>query len=212
MPVLGAISPMCSDSGRVAPGRDNIMPTVVKRRMAAFNSKWNVYLDHLADAHGNEVQDYLVVEGKLQRPDQVTGVCILPVMGDRIVLIQCYRHALRSQLWEAVKGFVDVGETLAQAAARELAEETGLSCAPAGLVPLGLMAPEASTLRGRAALFAATRCTGELRIGVGEIGLGRVSLFNAAASVNLEATGGIEDASTLIAIYRYRAMAATALA
>jgi ADP-ribose pyrophosphatase len=54
------------------------------------------------------------------------SVVVLPVLDDgRIVMIEQYRHATRQYLWELVAGRIDKGETLKQAAARELKEETG---------------------------------------------------------------------------------------
>jgi len=43
----------------------------------------------------------------------------------RIWLIRQYRYATRQYLWELVAGRIDSGESVRQAAARELIEETG---------------------------------------------------------------------------------------
>ena len=54
------------------------------------------------------------------------SVVVLPVLPDkRIVLIRQYRHATRQYLWELVAGRMDEGESVKEAAARELLEETG---------------------------------------------------------------------------------------
>jgi ADP-ribose pyrophosphatase len=54
------------------------------------------------------------------------SVVVLPLLPDgRILLIRQYRHATRHYLWELVAGRIDEGESPRQAAARELAEETG---------------------------------------------------------------------------------------
>ncbi len=54
------------------------------------------------------------------------SVVVLPVFGDgRILMIRQYRHAARQYLWELVAGRIDEGETVKEAAARELLEETG---------------------------------------------------------------------------------------
>jgi ADP-ribose pyrophosphatase len=54
------------------------------------------------------------------------SVVILPVLPDkRVVLIRQYRHATRQFLWELVAGRIDEGESVREAAARELIEETG---------------------------------------------------------------------------------------
>ncbi len=46
-------------------------------------------------------------------------------------------HATRSPRWDIPKGLAEPGETAAEAAARELAEETGLLAGPEALVDLG---------------------------------------------------------------------------
>ena len=54
------------------------------------------------------------------------SVVVLPVLEDgRILMIRQYRHATRQYLWELVAGRIDEGETVKEAAARELREETG---------------------------------------------------------------------------------------
>ena len=100
-------------------------------------------------------------------------------------------------------GFVDAGETIAEAALRELTEETGLSCDPADLEPLGFYAPEAGTIAARGALFAAKSCRGELRVPTEEIGLTEVRSFTRDEVRGLMARGESEDAASLVAFYRF---------
>jgi ADP-ribose pyrophosphatase len=75
-------------------------------------------------------RDQVIEPGGLRATREVIthsgSVVILPVMQNgRILLIRQYRHAARQYLWELVAGRIDEGETVRQAAARELKEETG---------------------------------------------------------------------------------------
>ena len=98
----------------------------------------------MARAKANILKSEMIYEGKVfgVRADQVAepngvkatrvvithpgSVVVLPVLEDgRIVMIEQYRHATRQYLWELVAGRIDRGETVKQAAARELKEETG---------------------------------------------------------------------------------------
>jgi len=176
------------------------------RRLAAENSKWRVYLDHIADAGGNEVADYLVIAGHHPAPGDVTGVAVLPVLDGNFLLLRSYRHGLGRDIWEIPRGFIDSQETPATAALRELGEETNLRCAQEDMVALGHYAPEPATMAARGALFAATRCAGTPKKATDEIGLDGLHVFTPEAMAKLIASGEIEDAGTLIAYYRYRAL------
>jgi ADP-ribose pyrophosphatase len=180
-----------------------VATTVKQRRLAAANSRWRIFLDHLVDDHGNEVPDYLVVEGQHSSADGITGVALLAEIDRRIVLVRSYRHALGGTIWDMPRGFIDMGETAAEAALRELTEETGLRCAPENLISLGTYAPEPGTMAVRAALFAAIRCEGTPLQARDELGLESLHLIESDKMADLVASGAIEDAGTLIAYYRY---------
>jgi len=54
------------------------------------------------------------------------SVVVLPHLPDgRVVLVRQFRYAAQKPLWELVAGSLEPGETPAQAAQRELLEETG---------------------------------------------------------------------------------------
>lgn len=75
-------------------------------------------------------RDEVVEPGSLRATREIIthsgSVVILPVVEDgRILMIRQYRHAARQYLWELVAGRIDDGETVREAAVRELKEETG---------------------------------------------------------------------------------------
>jgi ADP-ribose pyrophosphatase len=184
---------------------DVSVPIVKARRQVAANSMFDIFFDHLVEAPRREVADFLVVQPKHMDAQAITGVCVLPVVGNRVALVDCYRHPLGRMSLEAPKGFIDRGETPAQAALRELAEETGLLCAPADLIRLGTVAPEPGIINGRVALFTALNCSGTLRVDPAEIGLFAVRLLSTteiAAEIGAER---ILDAVTLLLLCRYQA-------
>jgi 8-oxo-dGTP pyrophosphatase MutT (NUDIX family) len=65
---------------------------------------------------------------------KVTTCGVLVRNGTRLLL----GHATRSPRWDIPKGIAEPGESFAAAAARELAEETGLVVTPEQLIPAGV--------------------------------------------------------------------------
>src|SRR5215475_759009 len=61
----------------------------------------------------------------LSKGGEVTGVAVLPILDDQMLLIRHFRHATRKWHYEIPRGFVDSDESAEQAAARELLEEIG---------------------------------------------------------------------------------------
>lgn len=191
-------------SSSINPTACDLTNVVVKSRwLASANSHWHVYYDHLIDDHGNEVSDYLSIEGALPRADRIAGVEVLPVIGDKLLLLRVYRHPLGRELWEVPRGFLDANETAAEAALRELQEETGLHCAPGDLLALGTYAPEPGTMAAFGAQFVATRCEGRPRRPNDEIGIGAFALFGSKQVADLIAAGEIAHSGTLLLYYRY---------
>ena len=92
-------------------------PTASTKRL--YDSSWcGLRLDRveLDDGH---LQDYHVFE-------IAPAVCIVPVLPDgSIVMLWQYRYPHGATHWELPAGRIDAGESPAQAARRELLEETG---------------------------------------------------------------------------------------
>lgn len=182
---------------------------LLKRRRTVFeNSRFFVHADHIADETGREVPDYLVVAPRIHVQDLITGVAVLPIYQGRVVLVKTFRHAVRSVVLETVSGFMDPNETPAEAALRELREETGLVCSPDRLVALGTCLPEASTLEARVALFAAMDCTRSTKTEASEIGLGGWVSFSMKEAERLLVEMSLEEVTTLVSLHRFFLMKA----
>jgi len=121
--------------------------------------------------------------------------------GTTVGLLASYRHPVARTGWEVVKGFIDDGETPAEAAHRELREETG--CVAGELISFGYVMPEASTLAARSALFLALDCRTAGPAAIDEPGLGALKWMHADEALALLDAAGIEDTYTVLCLLRY---------
>lgn len=172
------------------------------RRTALENRVWRVDLDHFVDANGAEVRDYLVISARGHAAGTAGGVAVLPVLPDgRIVLLRNWRPAVEAWSWEVPKGFVEPGESAADAARRELVEETGLAGA---LESLGSIWSEPAALATHADLFIANGCVPApgREPQSAELGLGRPQTMTADEARALAASGAMRDAVSLLLLAR----------
>ena len=85
-----------------------------------------LYKGHIFGVRRDEVLEPTGIRTTREVITHPGSVVVMPVLPDRrIILIRQYRHAARQFLWELVAGRIDPGESVRQAAARELIEETG---------------------------------------------------------------------------------------
>ena len=174
------------------------------RRTAVRNRVLEVFLDHVRGSDGSEVEDYMVVAPRAAAAGGATGVAVLPCLGGRVALLRIFRHPLRAYTWEVPRGFVDAGEEPRAAAARELAEETGLRCAPEALHALGTLEPEPGILAARTALFLARDPAGDFAPPEREIGHGEWRLFGVDEALAALERGEIREACTAVTLLRLR--------
>ena len=84
--------------------------------------------------------------------DGIPGVAVLPILANKKIVVNLnYRHATRSWEIELPRGQKKEGETLEQAALRELKEETGYQLTKCTL--LGTTAPDSGALMSLTPLF-----------------------------------------------------------
>lgn len=123
------------------------------------------------------------------------AVVILPLLDDgRVVLIENYRLSVDRRLLEIPAGTLEPGENPAEAALRELAEETGYR---AGRIELWIQFyPSPGILTERMFLYAAT----DLTLGSPALEADediRVRIVSANEAIELVRRGEIEDAKTI---------------
>ena len=100
---------------------DKPRPWQVLRRETIYDSPWvRLHRDDVRLPDGSIIDGHHVVDFPR------AAVCVVPIGDDgRILLIEHYRFITDTTGWELPAGGIDEGEALADAAARELREETG---------------------------------------------------------------------------------------
>jgi ADP-ribose pyrophosphatase len=85
-----------------------------------------VFQGHVFGVRRDEIVEPSGVRASREVIAHPGSVVVLPVLADgRILMIEQFRYATRQYLWELVAGRIDEGESVKEAAARELKEETG---------------------------------------------------------------------------------------
>ncbi len=129
------------------------------------------------------------------------AVAILPVNGDRCILIRQYRYAIGQYIYEAPAGMMEAGEDPIETAHRELIEESGFAAKT--IIPRGFIYTTPGYTDEKIYLFIASDLTPSQEYGKDEdevIEVVDVSLKDVQAMIRDQR---ICDAKTICLIYRY---------
>jgi ADP-ribose pyrophosphatase len=146
---------------------------------------------------GGDLGCYLRIAAS--HPGDVAGVAALPVVGDRIVLVSHFRHAIGDYSLEIPRGFAEGGDPLV-AMRNELEEEIGAEVTT--LEELGRVWPDTGLLGTRVALYFA-RLSGFSQPRLAE-GLAHIFVLDTAEFAQRIASNEIQDSFTLAAFARAR--------
>ncbi|WP_218040180.1 NUDIX hydrolase [Actinomadura sp. WMMB 499] len=124
------------------------------------------------------------------------GAAVLPVCGDRIVLVRHFRHSTRQWHWEIPRGFAEPGESPERTARRELHEEIGVTALD--LTSLGRLHTDTGISGGAVELFWA-RVDPPTRVDADE-GIESVALLDPRELDVLQDRGDLTDSFTLAAL------------
>lgn len=180
---------------------DDGNPWTVRAVTQPFANDWFRIDSHAVVHPGGAEGVYSVIRARR------LAVGVLPIEADGSVhLVGQWRFPLARYSWEMPEGGADPGEDARACAARELAEETGMTAA--ALTPILEMDMSNSLSDERAVIFLALGLTpGEARPEATEVLKRRRAPFLDALA--LAADGRIRDSMTVAALFRAHHMAVT---
>lgn len=149
------------------------------------------------------VNDVLCPNGKEAKREYVThpgGVCVLPILNNKIIMEKQFRYPFDQVLLELPAGKLNKGEDPIEAAKRELEEETGYRCEK--LISLGAIYPSVGYTNEIIHLYAADELfKSEQNLDEDEI-LDVVYMDKDEVLKMIE-NDQIRDAKTIIALLKY---------
>ena len=167
-----------------------------------MNPVFSIFYDFLEENDGSPIEDYIVLHPKIKTNNDVYAITILPILNDKVGLLEVFRHPIEENLWESPGGFVENKESGQTSALRELREESGLICETKNLYDLGIVSTSPSTIAAKVHLFAATDCKLSTEGREPELGHGRFQWFSKSDINTMIASEKIQEVCTLITLYR----------
>lgn len=154
--------------------------------------KWEYIVRDLVEHPDGRIGGYTrsVSKTTLQ---SVMGVVIMPVQGNKVLILKHFRHEVRNWLLEFPRGFGEPGLTADENATKELKEEVGLS--PIKLIEIG---KDPGTV-----FYYAELEEGEPRIPADEA-IQKIEFVNSAELENWIINGQITDWFTIMAFLCYK--------
>jgi ADP-ribose pyrophosphatase len=153
-----------------------------------------VTMDRALDPDGFEIKRAIVQHGG--------SAVVMPVdEKNRILLVRQYRLPAKSYLWELPAGRVDEGETVYQAARRELAEETGYRAK--NFKKLAVFYPSPGFLAEKMTIYLATGLTPGKQTPMEDERI-ETRWYTAKEIDKFIRTGKIQDAKTQIGFLRWQ--------
>ena len=129
-----------------------------------------------------------------------SGSAMLPMHGDKAVLIRHFRHATRKWHWEIPRGGVDFGQSDQDTALTELREEIGAEVTE--LVPLGSVHGSTALISGSVSLFLAR--VSELGKPALDEAIVEIREVSIAEFEHMISGGEVDDSFTICAFLRAR--------
>ncbi|MDB2699990.1 NUDIX hydrolase, partial [Alphaproteobacteria bacterium] len=134
-----------------------------------------------------------------------SGVGILPIINNKIGLIEIFRPAIQEICWEIAHGFIEKNETNEEAAIRELKEETGIESNKKDLISLGLVSPDSGVIGSKMNLFAVEIGKKNL-FELDEFGIKDFKFFSFKDVERMIKNSKIHDSYTIASVYKYKVL------
>jgi ADP-ribose pyrophosphatase len=185
-------APTGEPSGTAGPGPDLVTePWIRQSRRSVYANPWIDVVEDVVRLPNGHQTIYGVVR---------CGSCVgvLPFIDDdHVVLVQQYRYVAGRPTWEMPTGGIESGEPVADAAARELAEEAGYTCGQ--LIPISTYHTSKSVVDETAHLFLA-RHLSATTAEPDDTELVRTRVWPFSEVLAMVLAGDITDSMTVIAV------------